>query len=96
MRVLKSPVLCTSKPISKIKCLIVWCSDGWAYNFKTLKRQRYSLESSKILNIEEETFTKTVFSDAQYHEYIYISLISESPRQWIETSELFEEMFTEI
>ena len=55
---------------------------------ETFKRHRFSLHDR--LYVEEETFEKQVFSDVQYHEYIELIEISQSPRIWIEKGELTE------
>ena len=75
------------------ECLLLWCSDGWRYNLETFKRHRFIEENG--LHIEEEPFTKKVFSDVLYHEHVEVIPLSEKPKIWVErgyTTEKFSEV----
>jgi hypothetical protein len=56
-------------------------------------RQRFFIQDG--LQFEEERFEKKVFSDVQYHEYIELINISDSPKIWIERGDI-EEKFTQL
>lgn len=84
---------CCVSDVKGLHCLVLWCSDGWRYNLDTFMRQRFIMDDE--LYFEEEPFEKKVFSDVQYHEYIELINISDSPKIWIERGDI-EEKFTQL
>ena len=68
-QLIREPYTCNSKEKGH-HCLLLWCSDGWRYNLETYTRHRFIKED--LLYCEEETFSKKVFSDVLYHEYLEI------------------------
>lgn len=71
----------------------LWCSDGWMYETTSRKRRRFTPVSEGVFNMEEEHYSKCTFSDVEYQEQIKITVISESPRVWIETGHNFSQKF---
>jgi hypothetical protein len=76
-----------------VQCLLLWCSDGWRYNLETFKRHRFIEENG--LFIEEEPFSKKVFSDVLYYEHVEVIPVSEKPKIWIEKGDRIEK-FSEM
>jgi len=91
-QLIREPYTCNSKEQGH-HCLLLWCSDGWRYNLETFTRHRFIKED--ILYCEEETFSKKVFSDVLYHEYLEIIFVSRSPKIWIEKGDNTEK-FLEV
>ena len=91
-QLIREPYTCNSKEKGH-HCLLLWCSDGWRYNLETFTRHRFIKED--ILYCEEETFSKKVFSDVLYHEYLEIIFVSHSPKIWIERGDNTEK-FSEV
>jgi hypothetical protein len=82
-----------SKSLKTYETKLLWCSDGWVYDSVSMKRRRFFTQDNDVLNMEEEPFKQTVFSDVQYSEDIVVTILSDSPRTWIEKSSSFEECY---
>ena len=74
----------------------LWCSDGWTYDPIAKIRRKYELAGHSLFKMTEEPIVKTVFSDTQYTEEIEVTLISQSPKVWIERGTDISDMFEEV
>lgn len=81
-----------SKPIDEYKTTLYWCSDGWVYDTYTKTRRRYQTDGT-IFSMEEEATLRTVFSDVQQIETVFVSVYQESPRIWEEEGEGWYDSF---
>ena len=74
----------------------VWCSDGWMYDLFSMIRRKYvSTHRPGILEIVEEKFKDAAIQDIQHQEEVYVTVFSESPMVWTETTDGKEELFVE-
>jgi len=85
-----------SKGIKYYTTSYLWCSDGWTYDVTAMVRRKYESIEPGIFEMTEEPVTKGVFSDVQYVEKLEITMISESPRIWIERGTDISDMFQEV
>jgi len=61
-----------------------------------MTRRKYESIEPGLFEMTEEPVTKAVFSDVQYVEKLEITVISESPRVWIERGTDIADMFQEV
>jgi len=75
---------------------LLWCSDGWVYDTAQQKRRQFLVAGNDVFTMKEETTLRTAYSDVQYLETVIISLLSETPRVWIEKGDEFEQCYEEV
>ena len=73
-----------------------WSSDGWVYDSAKMVRRKYQVMGGDIFQLTEEPVVKMVFSGVEYTETLEITVISESPRIWIEKGTHALDMFQEV
>ena len=80
----------------KYKTCYIWASDGWTYDSARMVRRKYLDMGNNIFEMIEEKYTKAVFSGVEYVEDIDITVVSDSPRVWIEMGTDISDMFEEV
>jgi len=88
-----APYFCDGK---RYKTTYMWSSDGWTYDSAKMVRRKYLDMGNGIFEMTEENYTKSVFSGVEYVENIDVTVISESPRIWIERGTDISDMFEEL
>ena len=83
MLVKRQELRSSSRPIDDYKTELFWCSDGWVYDTFTKTRRRYQTDGG-LFNMEEEPTARTVFSDVQYHEIVFVTVYQTNPKIWSE------------
>jgi hypothetical protein len=63
--------------------------------FSMIRRKYVSTHRPGILEIVEEKFKDAAIQDIQHQEEVYVTVFSESPMVWTETTDGKEELFVE-
>ncbi len=83
-----------TKPRDTKELLYVWGCDGWCYISELKKRVKFLITNNNDLIMTEEQW-EGVLPLPQFVEKIQMTLISESPRVWMEESPSFCEIYVE-
>lgn len=70
-----------------------WCSDGWCYIPEISTRRKYLLVDSDFELIEENW--QGLIPVSEYSELVEVSVYSDYPRIWKESSSDFSELYVE-
>lgn len=96
MQVRKRELPSSFNRLKTYETTFLWCSDGWVYDTAEQKRRQFLIAENDLFTMKEESTTRTAYSDVQYSETVVVSLLSTSPRIWIEQGVDFEHCYEVI